>query len=226
MGLEDCVPLVPLHVSPFPDTVHETALSTLQEIVARFPAETKRGDAVMLPEMALYRQVAEPGEQNWGATHVVTVEVSHEASVYVMMSSSSPVQVYAAVHETPSAAPTPPAPVPVHCAVPPAPVQEAVYVVADDGDTDVLPEVAPPVEKLVPVQEVALEELQVSVEEFPCVTEVGDTETAQIGAGLSTLQEAYVYEPDSEPFEHERLSETQDEPYGTVLAWYAVTDEP
>lgn len=180
----------------------------------------------MLPVIALYRQVLEPGEQNCGAVQVVMVEVSQDASVYVITSSSSPVQVYAAVHDTESAAPTPPLPVPVHCDVPPAPVQDAVYVVLDDGETDVEPDVAPPVEKLVPVHDVAFEELQVSVDEFPCVTDVGDTESAHVGAGLSTLQEAYAYEPESDPLEHERLSETQLEPYGTVAAWYAVTLPP
>ena len=99
----------------------------------------------------------------------------------------------------------------------------AVYVVAEDGETETLPDVLPPVEKLVPVHEAALLEDQVSVEDCPWVMEVGFSESEQVGP---TVQLAYVYEPESVPFEHERDSETQLEPYGTVEAWYAVTLPP
>ncbi len=51
--------------------------------------------------------------------------------------------------------------------VPPVPVQVTLYVVVEDGETDTVPEVAFPVEKPVPVQEVAFVELQVSAEELP-----------------------------------------------------------
>lgn len=46
------------------------------------------------------------------------------------------------MHVTVSAAPMPPDPVPVHCAVLlPGLVQEAVYVVDCEGETETLPEV-------------------------------------------------------------------------------------
>ncbi len=43
----------------------------------------------------------------------------------------------------------------VSVAVPPAPVQESVYAVVVVGETVTEPDIAPPVEKLVPVHEVA-----------------------------------------------------------------------
>ena len=46
-----------------------------------------------------------------------------------------------------------------------------------------------PVEKPVPVQEVALLELHVSVEDWPCVTVEGEAEKVAVGAGGSTTQE-------------------------------------
>ena len=93
-----------------------------------------------------------------------------------------------------------------------------------DGETLVFPEVAPPpIVKLSPEQLVALIEDQESVAELPWMTLVGFTDMLQAGP---TAQDWLVYEPLKEPFEHERLSETHEEPYGTVLAWYAVTDEP
>ncbi len=49
----------------------------------------------------------------------------------------------------------------VSVAVPPAPVQESVYVVVVDGFTVTEPDVAPPVVKFVPVHAVALAEAQV-----------------------------------------------------------------
>ena len=50
---------------------------------------------------------------------------------------------------------------------PAGPVQVAVYVVVTVGETVTLPDFAFPVEKLVPVQEVALVELQVSFDVCP-----------------------------------------------------------
>ncbi|MDE2022057.1 MAG: hypothetical protein KGI71_04100 [Patescibacteria group bacterium] len=55
-----------------------------------------------------------------------------------------------------------------------------------DGLTVTVFEVAPPVEKPVPVQEVALLELQVRVEEEPLVIEVGEAERVTVGAGAAT----------------------------------------
>ena len=49
------------------------------------------------------------------------------------------------------------------------------------GLTETLPEVAPPVEKLVPVQLVAFDELHVRTEELPLETVVGDAESAAAG---------------------------------------------
>lgn len=61
-------------------------------------------------------------------------------------------------------------------AVPPAPVQETEYEVVDPGATETLPEIAPPVLKPVPVQEVALVDDHVRSEEFPLVIEDGDAD--------------------------------------------------
>ena len=66
--------------------------------------------------------------------------------------------------------------------LPPAPVQVTEYVVEDDGETETLPDVAPPVENPVPVQEVALADDHVSVEEFPFIMLVGLAESAAVGA--------------------------------------------
>lgn len=53
----------------------------------------------------------------------------------------------------------------------------------EDGETLRVPEVALPVEKPPPVQEVAFEELQVSVEEPPDAIVVGLAERLAVGAG-------------------------------------------
>ena len=76
-----------------------------------------------------------------------------------------------------------------------------------EGDTCVVPEMAFPVEKLVPVQEVELAavEDQLRVAELPCCTEVGERETEQRGA---TLQVALVYVPERTPLVHVRCWET------------------
>jgi hypothetical protein len=66
-------------------------------------------------------------------------------------------------------------------AVPPAPVQETEYVVDVDGETEIVPEVAFPVENPVPVQEVAFVELQVSEAEFPCTIDAGDAPMDAVG---------------------------------------------
>lgn len=71
---------------------------------------------------------------------------------------------------------------------PPVPEHESEYVVEEDGETMVGPPlVAPPVEKLVPVQEVAFEQLQESEEECPVVIDVGLAENEHEGIGYSTL---------------------------------------
>ena len=54
-----------------------------------------------------------------------------------------------------------------------------------EGVTVIDPAVAPPVEKPVPVQEVAFVELHVSVEDWPAVREVGLAEREAVG-GLET----------------------------------------
>ena len=45
-------------------------------------------------------------------------------------------------------------------------------------------------------------------------------------AGEPTVHALLVYVPDSVPFEHVRDCDVHVEPYGTVAAWYAVTDAP
>ena len=103
----------------------------------------------------------------------------------------------------------------LHTAVPPGPVQDALYVVDTVGETEVLPDEALPVEKLFPVHEVALLDDQVSVLLSLLVMVVGDADTVQEGA---TAQDAYVYVPLSTPLLQVRLSDTQEDPAGTVLA--------
>lgn len=111
----------------------------------------------------------------------------------------------------------------LHTAVPPGPVQDALYVVDTVGETEVLPDEAPPVEKLSPVHDVALLDDQVSVLLSLLVMVVGDADTVQEGA---TAQDAYVYVPLKVPLLQLRLSDTHEDPAGTVLAWYAVTLDP
>ena len=57
------------------------------------------------------------------------------------------------------------------------------------GDTEVLPEVAPPVEKLSPVQDVAYVEDHERVALCPDEMLVGETETVHSGGGLSTVHD-------------------------------------
>ncbi len=111
----------------------------------------------------------------------------------------------------------------LQAAVPPVPVHEALYVVDTEGETDVLPDDALPVEKLSPVQEVAFVDDQVSVLLSPLVIVVGDADTVHDGA---TAHDAYVYVPLSVPLLQLRLSDIQEDPAGTVLASYAVTLDP
>ena len=56
-----------------------------------------------------------------------------------------------------------------------------------EGVTVIDPAVAPPVEKPVPVQEVAFVELHVSVEDWPAVMDVGLAEREAVGRGLAGL---------------------------------------
>lgn len=68
-------------------------------------------------------------------------------------------------------------------AVPPAPVQLTVYVVVLLGETERVPDVAPLVEKLVPVQLVALVEDQVSVEDCQLAMDEGLAVRVAVGTG-------------------------------------------
>lgn len=87
------------------------------------------------------------------------------------------------------------------------------------GETETAPEVAPPVEKLVPVQEVVSVDDHETVEEEPRLIGFAESATDAVGVGgAETVHELYVYEPESEPLLHERDCETQDWPYGTVDA--------
>ena len=151
--------------------------------------------------------------QNCGDTHDARFSVVQSVFVCVIVWLPLPVHAQLSVHETESVTPTPP----LHCALPPAPVQLAVYVVVCDGETEVLPDVGEPlpVEKFVPVHDVAFADVHVRVELLPCVTDVGSKESVHIGP---TAQLEYAYVPPSVPFEHARVSETQLDPYGTVAA--------
>ena len=77
----------------------------------------------------------------------------------------------------------------VLCAVvPPAPVHVSVYVVFIVGDTASVFDVAMlPVQPFEAVQEVALDNDQVKVEEPPAVIDVGDAEMVTFGAGIATV---------------------------------------
>lgn len=61
-----------------------------------------------------------------------------------------------------------------------------------------LPEVAPPVEKFVPAQVVALALLQVNVDESPCVMDPGFADMETEGAQLGVVKE---YPSDVPPFQ-------------------------
>ena len=63
------------------------------------------------------------------------------------------------------------------------------------GETDTEPEVAPPVEKPVPVQEVAFAELQESVEDQPSGTTVALAESVALTAVTVTVAEAGAEAP-------------------------------
>ena len=114
------------------------------------------------------------------------------------------------------AAPTPdvdvtspdvPAPAPpVPAVVPPAPLQEPVYVAVEAGVTDMEPLTAEPVEKLFPVQEVALAEVQETAVDWPPVIDDGEAEIEHEGA---TAHEPYAYEPLRVPLLQVRFCETQ-----------------
>jgi hypothetical protein len=66
-------------------------------------------------------------------------------------------------------------------------VQEIEYVVFEIGETLTELEVAPPVEKPVPVHEVAPVELQASVEEPPVVMLEGVAVSVAVGVGWLTV---------------------------------------
>ena len=73
------------------------------------------------------------------------------------------------------------------CAVPPAvPEHEIEYVVVAVGETEVVPFVLRAL-KPVPVQELALVETQVSVEELPFVIAVGEAVSVTVTVGATTL---------------------------------------
>lgn len=65
------------------------------------------------------------------------------------------------------------------------PVQLSVYVVVESGFTVTEPDVAFPVEKLVPVHVDAFAEDHVSVEAPPEPTDVGEAERLAVGAGAA-----------------------------------------
>lgn len=70
-------------------------------------------------------------------------------------------------------------------AVPPEPVQVTLYVVLVFGETETVPAVALPVEKLAPVHEVAFVEDHVIVELEPKAIDDGDAEIVAVGAGVA-----------------------------------------
>ena len=73
----------------------------------------------------------------------------------------------------------------LHAVVPPPPVQDVLYAVVCEGDTLRFPDAALPVEKLVPVHELAFVEDHVRVEFCPWTMEVGLSESEQVGAGCA-----------------------------------------
>jgi len=76
--------------------------------------------------------------------------------------------------------------------VPPVPVQDPVYVVDCDGETDVEPEVpTDPIPEM--VQLVALVDDHDNVDEFPCAIVDGESESVAVGGvGTVTTTELYV----------------------------------
>jgi hypothetical protein len=81
---------------------------------------------------------------------------------------------------------------------PVAPVQVTMYFVAEVGETEIFPEIAPPVEKLVPAHEKASVEDQVSFEMSPMLTVPGVAVSVATGGaqlesggveGVAALQE-------------------------------------
>ena len=78
--------------------------------------------------------------------------------------------------------------------VPPVPVHVTEYVVVTLGETETEPEV-PLAVKPVPVQDVALVEDQVRVEEFPETTEVGLAESVAVGRALTLVRESSIPHP-------------------------------
>jgi hypothetical protein len=72
---------------------------------------------------------------------------------------------------------------------PPGPEQVTVYVFVEEGDTDMEPEVRPPVEKLVPTHDVALTDAHVSVEELPGAIDAGDATNDTAGTGAVAVTE-------------------------------------
>ncbi len=77
---------------------------------------------------------------------------------------------------------------------PPAPVQVMEYVLLSAGNTVAVP-LVPDGEKFVPVQDVALVELQVSVELSPLNITVGDAESDAVAAGTTVMLSVFVTEP-------------------------------
>lgn len=72
-------------------------------------------------------------------------------------------------------------------AVPPAPVQLTEYVVVCDGETETVPESAPPVLNPVPVHDVAFVELHVSADEYPAEMDVGAKDIDVVGVGETSV---------------------------------------
>ena len=87
-------------------------------------------------------------------------------------------------------------------AVPPAPVQVTVYTVVTVGETLCVPLVGEPapVEKLVPVQEAALDDDHVSTDDWPVVIAGGNAVRSTVGA-LGLMLTLYEAQPDVLPSE-------------------------
>jgi hypothetical protein len=99
-------------------------------------------------------------------------------------------------------------------ALPPLPVQVTLYEVVDWGETEIEPEVAPLVEKLLPVHEVALVDDQVRVEVPPADIEVGFADSVAVGGALQ-VKVAPVCPP---PPEYELMPYTHQ-----LYGWPSVT---
>lgn len=95
-----------------------------------------------------------------------------------------------------------------------------------EGVTDCEPESAIAPRLLSSEPEVAFCDVQVSVVLWPAVMDEGETESVQVGGADPTEQDAYWYEPESDPLVHALDCETHWYPNKTLDVWYAVTSAP